>query len=71
MTSTPLPGPTGDPDVDALLADVVDRGASTDDRSDDDLGARLEALTVAHRRLADRLTAPQPAAQPQPGAPGA
>lgn len=75
MTTTPRPGPTGDPDVDAVLADVVDcrdptYGAS-DGAGDDDLAARLQALTAAHRRLADRLAAPEAAPQPQPGPPAA
>lgn len=62
MTSTPRAQPTGDPLVDAVLAEV-------EDHRDTDLAARLQTLTAAHRRLADHLAGPA-APQPQPGPPG-
>lgn len=98
MRTTAGPGPTGDADVDALLADVagacsVRPNGTADGRAgsaegnangsaagsadkhagscDDDLTTRLQAFTVAHRRLADRLATPPEAPQPQPGQPGA
>lgn len=52
LTSVPPPPSTKDPDVDAILAEFVKQSADRED-----LNARIEGATNAHRHLQARLCA--------------